>query len=147
MGNKGFVQFGIIINVLVRSFRFIWIHMLWSTATINILILLVRGSSLDVRCWRLKTVPALKGLTSPDWGGPQTQNVHTYDRHGKHPQAWQTPPENANMTVRNDKRSWLFVTADVSLNGCSPFWWPPGYYRPAPHQRTPPSDPPSSTPA
>ena len=29
METKGFFQFGIIINVLVGSFRFIWIPMLW----------------------------------------------------------------------------------------------------------------------
>ena len=48
---KGFVQFEIIINVLVSSFWFIWIPMLWVYLT-----------STDVRFWRIKTVPALKGL-------------------------------------------------------------------------------------
>ena len=35
-----------------------------STAIINILILSVRGPTLDVRIWRLKSVPASKGLTN-----------------------------------------------------------------------------------
>ena len=44
-----------IINVLVTSFRFIWKPMLWSMANKNILILTVRGLTLDVRIWRLQT--------------------------------------------------------------------------------------------
>ena len=45
---KGFFQFEIIINVLVSSFRFIWIPML-STTIIFCLVLSARGLSLDVR--------------------------------------------------------------------------------------------------
>ena len=48
-----------------RYFRFIWIPRLWVYSHYNstaILILSVRRLSLDVRYWRLKTIPALKGL-------------------------------------------------------------------------------------
>ena len=55
-------QFEISMNVLVSSFRSSEYLCYMSTAIINILILSVRGSTLDVRFWRLKTVPALKGL-------------------------------------------------------------------------------------
>ena len=64
-----FFQLKIIRNGLVTSFRFIWIPMLsvyshskyfFSAGTV-----FVRQNltSLDVRFWRIKTVPALKGLT------------------------------------------------------------------------------------
>ena len=53
----------IIMNVLVRSFLFIWIPMLWNYAIIQCLFLSVRGSTI----WRLKTVPALKGLNWKTW--------------------------------------------------------------------------------
>ena len=72
-------QFQIIINILVSSSLFIWIPICYvSTAIGNILILSVRGLTLDVRIWRLqsqiltykardiKTVPALKRLM-PEW--------------------------------------------------------------------------------
>ena len=59
-----FFQFDIIINVLVSSFWFIWIQMLWVYGQYKCLVFSVRGPSLDVRIWSLKTVPALKGLTS-----------------------------------------------------------------------------------
>ena len=49
-------------DVLVSSFRSSEYLCYMSTAIINILILSVRGSTLDVRFWRLKTVPALKGF-------------------------------------------------------------------------------------
>ena len=51
-------------NVLVSSFCYIWIGLptLWIYGQYNFSILSVRGQSLDVRIWRLKTVPALKGL-------------------------------------------------------------------------------------
>ena len=42
---KGFFQFELIIKVLVSPFRLIWICY-WSTASMSILILLVRGPSL-----------------------------------------------------------------------------------------------------
>ena len=62
-----FFKFEIIINVLVGSFCFICIRMLWVYG--HSLILPARGTvfirqnltSTDVRFWRIKTVPALKG--------------------------------------------------------------------------------------
>ena len=59
-----FFQFEIIINVLVSSFSFIWIHILGVYHVYGqyiFLILSVRGPTLDVRFWRLKPVPTLKG--------------------------------------------------------------------------------------
>ena len=56
---KVFFQFEIVINVLVSSFRFIWIPLLWVYCHYKLLIL---SASTDVRFWRLKTVPDLKGL-------------------------------------------------------------------------------------
>ena len=52
---KGFFQFEIIINVLVRSFRFIWIPVLWVYGHYKCCTLLARGSTLDIRIWRLQT--------------------------------------------------------------------------------------------
>ena len=45
----GYLRFEVIINVLVSYFRFIEYLCYESTAIINILILSVRGSTLDVR--------------------------------------------------------------------------------------------------
>ena len=67
---KGFFQFDIIINVLVSSFWFILIHMLWFCGHYTFFNSFSAGidfrrqnlTSTDVRFWRLKTVPALKGL-------------------------------------------------------------------------------------
>ena len=53
-GPKGLFQFEIIRNILVSSFWFIWIPMSW-VAVINVFTLTVRGSTLDVRIWRLQT--------------------------------------------------------------------------------------------
>ena len=49
---KGFFQFEISINILVSSFRFIWIPM---TAITHFSALSVQGWTLDVRIWRLQT--------------------------------------------------------------------------------------------
>ena len=55
---KGCVQFKIIINVLVSSFRFIWIPMLRVYGHyVFFFFLSVQGSTLDVRIWRLKSIP------------------------------------------------------------------------------------------
>ena len=51
----GYFRFEVIIKVLVSYFRFIEYICYESTAIINILILSVRGSTLDVRIWRLQT--------------------------------------------------------------------------------------------
>ena len=58
-----FYQLETHINVLVSSFRFIWIPMLWVYGHYTIFLLSMRGPSLDVRFWRLRTVTALKGLS------------------------------------------------------------------------------------
>ena len=60
-GNKRVVQYETIIIVLVSCF--IWKPMLRVCCQYKLLTLTVRGSSLDFRIWRLKTVPALKGFT------------------------------------------------------------------------------------
>ena len=44
-----FCQFKIIVNVLVSSFRFILIHMLWVYDHYNCFFLLMWGATLDVR--------------------------------------------------------------------------------------------------
>ena len=49
-----FCHFEIIINILVSSFRFIWIHMLWVYGHYKYFTLPVGGSTLDVRIWRLQ---------------------------------------------------------------------------------------------
>ena len=51
-----------LINVLVSSFCFIWIH-IFLVMSLRSLILSVQGSTLDVRFWRLKSIPALMELT------------------------------------------------------------------------------------
>ena len=64
---KGFLQFKIIITVLVSSFRFIWIPMLWIIAHykyVNSFIAVIdfrrqNLTSTGVRFWRLKSIPAL----------------------------------------------------------------------------------------
>ena len=71
---KGYCQFGIIINVLVSCFRFIWIPMLSGLLPLEYFHSFSAGSvfirqhltSTDVRCWRKKTVPSLKGLIIGD---------------------------------------------------------------------------------
>ena len=63
---KGFFQIEIIINVLVSYyFRFIWISMLWDYGHNKFATLSVRGSTLDVRFWRLKSTPHWKGSPKP----------------------------------------------------------------------------------
>ena len=70
METEGFFQFEIITNVLVSYFRFIWIPMLWVYRHYKYFISFGAGNvficqnltSTDVRFWRIKTVPALKGL-------------------------------------------------------------------------------------
>ena len=59
---KFFIQFEIIINVLVSSFCFILIPMLWVHDHYKYFIFWLRGLTLDFRIWRLETVPALQGL-------------------------------------------------------------------------------------
>ena len=68
---KGFSRFEIIINVLVSSFRFIWIPMLWVYGHYQYVDSYSAESdfsrqnltSTDVRFCRLKSIPALWGLT------------------------------------------------------------------------------------
>ena len=55
METHGIFQYEIITNGLVSSLGFIWIPMLWVYDHYN-----MRGSTLDVRFWRLKSVPALE---------------------------------------------------------------------------------------
>ena len=68
-----YMQFEIIINILVSSFRFVWIPMLSTTVIMGMRpwsffyffragIVFIRQNltSTDVRFWRIKTVPALK---------------------------------------------------------------------------------------
>ena len=69
---KGFISIYIIITVLVSSFRFIWIPMLWvydhyksfHSYSAWIDFRLQNLTSTDVRFWRLKSIPALWGLKS-----------------------------------------------------------------------------------
>ena len=66
-----FFQFEIIINVLVSSFCFIRIFMLWvyghykylSSFSANIVLIRQYMTSTDVRFWRIKTISPPKGLT------------------------------------------------------------------------------------
>ena len=53
--DQGFLQFQLITDVLVRSFRFIWIPILWVYGYYKSITLLVRGSTLDGRIWRRYT--------------------------------------------------------------------------------------------
>ena len=65
---KGYFQFDIIIDVLVSSFWFIWIPMLWGYGHQNIFYSYSAGidfshqnlTSTDVRIWRLKSILAVK---------------------------------------------------------------------------------------
>ena len=65
--SKGLFQFEIIINVLVSTFWFIWIPMLWVYGRYKYFYSHSAGSdfrhqnmtSTDVRFWRLKSIPAL----------------------------------------------------------------------------------------
>ena len=65
---KGFFQFEIIINVLVSSFWFIWIPVLWVYGhhkyfyCAGIDFSCQNMTSTNVRFWRLKLIPALWGL-------------------------------------------------------------------------------------
>ena len=76
METKVFFQFEIIINVLVRSFFFIWIPMLWFYSRYKYFIFFSVGSdyrrqdltSTDVRFWRLNTLPALWGFRVAECG-------------------------------------------------------------------------------
>ena len=55
---RGHFQFEIIINILVRSFRFIWIPLLWVYGQYKYFTLSAcsaRESALDIRIWRLMT--------------------------------------------------------------------------------------------
>ena len=69
---KGFSQFKVIIKVLVSSFWFIWIPMLWVYDNYNYFYSYSAGidfsrqnlTSTDVRFWRLKLIPALQGLSA-----------------------------------------------------------------------------------
>ena len=69
-GHQSFFQFVIIINFLVSSFRFIWIHMVWVYGHYKYCNSFSAGTdfmrqnltSTDVRFWRIKTLPALKEL-------------------------------------------------------------------------------------
>ena len=65
---KCFFQFKIIINVLVSPFWFIWITMLWVYDN-TFLIISARGSTLDVRIWRLLTSDSDVKSRSPHWKG------------------------------------------------------------------------------
>ena len=64
---KGLFQFEIIINVLVSTFWFIWIPMLWvydqykyfNSFSAGINFRRPNLTSIDVRFWRLKSIPAL----------------------------------------------------------------------------------------
>ena len=63
METKEVFQYEITINVLVSYFRFIWIPMLLVYGGYYIYIFFNSFSAgIDVRFWRLKSVPALQGL-------------------------------------------------------------------------------------
>ena len=67
---KEFFKFEmIIINILLSTFRFIWIPMLWVYDLIIFVILSVRGSPLDVRIWRLQTLNSDVLRRFPRWKG------------------------------------------------------------------------------
>ena len=73
---KIFSQFEIIINDQVSSFRFIWIPMLWVYGLIHILILSVRGSTLDVGIWLYRRqIPTSKVGSERVNIGPTSQTV------------------------------------------------------------------------
>ena len=52
-GHQRVFYLEVMINVLVSSFRFIWVPLLWYTATVYFLIIPVREPTLDVRIWLL----------------------------------------------------------------------------------------------
>ena len=66
---KGFLNLRFIRNVFVSSFRFIWIHILWAHGHYKYFTFFSEEidsrrqniTSIDVRFWRLKSVPALEG--------------------------------------------------------------------------------------
>ena len=70
METKGFFQFEIIIKILLSSLLFIWIPMLWvyghykyfNSVSVGNVFIRQNLTSTDVRFWRLKTVPVMKGL-------------------------------------------------------------------------------------
>ena len=70
METKEVFSLEIIINVLVSYFRLIWIPMLWvyghykysNSFSVTIVFIRQHLTSTDVRCWRIKTFPALKEL-------------------------------------------------------------------------------------
>ena len=65
MKSKMFSQFEIIIQVLVSSFRFIWIPMSWVNGHYQFFQCGDQNlTSIDVRFWRLKSIPVLKGFMS-----------------------------------------------------------------------------------
>ena len=80
---RDFCQFEIIINVLVSSFWFIWIPMLqvydhykyFNHLSAGTVFILQNLTSTDVRFWRIKTVPALKGSLT-DSRGMHRRPVH-----------------------------------------------------------------------
>ena len=85
---KGFFQFEIIINVLFSRFsyfRLIWIPMLWVYGHWKYFHPYSAGidfrrhnlTSTDVRLWRLKSIPALWGLSDTAYVGPQLKRVNT----------------------------------------------------------------------
>ena len=67
---EGFFQYEIIITILVSSFWFIWIPVLWvyghykyfNSCSAGIAFSRQNLTSTDVRFWRLKSIPALWGL-------------------------------------------------------------------------------------
>ena len=64
METKGFFQLEIILDVLVSSYRFIWIHVMGLRQFITF-VFFQRGDRLytsESRFWRIETVPALKSL-------------------------------------------------------------------------------------
>ena len=70
METKGFSQLIIIKHILVNSFLYILIHMLlvygyykhFNSFSAGTVFMRRNLTSVDVRFWRIKTVPALKGL-------------------------------------------------------------------------------------
>ena len=71
-GDERVFQFEIIIDVLVSSFWFLWKTMLWvyghykyfNSFSAGTVFIRQNLTSVDVRFWRIKTVPALKGSRS-----------------------------------------------------------------------------------
>ena len=69
---KGLFQLEFIINILVSFFWFIWIPMLWiyghykyyNSFSVGTVFIRQNLTSTDVRLWRIKTVPAVKGINT-----------------------------------------------------------------------------------